>query len=456
MVHEVQRLPYTNIIINSKPLPGVNFPETISPIEFNILAEQIVEHRKNEIEKLKIIGFCGNFFEEFLPYFQNLSQLYLFEVKLELSNGYPYERVNLPNLKILEIEQSHKILEMFKANNLKKFSVLGYSNDFDENFLQYSTKLEILVIFYFNVNYFNYSSLLDLKLKVLELNFGSSHGVPMRSYRRCGNSRLKPIGTGTVNFLLTQKDNLNELSINLDEGNSGIIVEFCLKELKNFTKFSLKTQDNFYINSDKICVNESVKELEINSKFDQGVKTLMSCCPSTTSLTFNINGNLNVNILEHISISMQNLKTLQICINSLKHDIFANTNFENLEMLKNTNFENFEKLKLSGLNSDSDYIWHKIALVCPNLKELSLNYKNIEILPQKLDNVLEKCEKLEILSFNADLNIFAVLGFIELMSYKPANLKRINFSAKYYNDYFYKVINYLTRETNIKVYIKNN
>jgi len=440
MVQEVQRLPYTNIIINSKPSFGVNFPETISPIEFTNLAEQIVSHRKNEIEKLKIIGFYGHFFDELLPYFQNLSQLYLFEVTLELSNG--YERVNLLNLKILEIEQSRKILNMFKANNLKKI-IVHSRLDFDEKFLQYSTKLESLVTYWFNVNYFNSSSLLDLKLKALELNFGSSHGKFM--YAMCGNSHNKPIGTGTVNFLLTQKDHLNELSINLGEGNSGIIVKFCLKELKNLTKFSLKTQDNFYLNSDNICVNESVKEWSIKSKANFDIITLMSCCPSTMSLTLNIDKNLNLFILEHISKSMQDLKILQIFINSAR-----------LEIIKNVHFENLEKLEITKLKSGSDEIWHQIALVCPNLKELSLNYENIEILPQKLENVLEKCKKLEILSFNADFKFLAVLGFIELMSYKPANLKRINFSAKYYNDYFYKVIKYLARETNIKVYIKNN
>ena len=137
---------------------------------------------------------------------------------------------------------------------------------------------------------------------------------------------------------------------------------------------------------------------------------------------------------------MPNLKILHVSTKSIKREILTNTNFENLA-----------KLKITELNSDSDFYWHQIALDCPNLKELSLTYENIEILPQKLENVLEKCEKLEIFSFNADLNFLVVFGFIEVLFLRPVNLKTINFSAKYFNEYFYRVVKYLRKETNIKV-----
>ena len=184
-----------------------------------------------------------------------------------------------------------------------------------------------------------------------------------------------------------------------------------------------------------ICVNNSVEDVKIDGDKVFDIFNLTSCCPSATSLTLCIFDTLNFNIFEQISKSMLNLKTLKI-----------KAKFNNFD--QNLKFENLEVLKITNMSSRFEETWHKIALLCPNLKKLTLFATNFEISSKNLEIILEKCQKLEIISFKAARNFLVFQSFFNAFVNFPGKINLIKFSVWTCDGYLYEGVEYLKRETN--------
>ncbi|KAL7014402.1 hypothetical protein ACKWTF_015909 [Chironomus riparius] len=366
VIKKMERLPYKSININTGRFRVRQ--DTMTIPEFSIVIENIFKQQNHDIEKLEVTNVRGNFIIEHFRFFQNLSKLILIDVKIDLSGLYlNNDVINIPNLKFLKIYRcSDVVTSLFRAENLKIFMYQGYEN---YEFLKFSTKLENLTIVDFRLNNLKKIIQLELKLKYLSLFI-----IPEDEY-------IDSVQFDFKHFLITQQDSLQQLSIEINK--MGVeFVELCLTKLQKLTKFSFKTNKSTFLNFPIFCVNNSIKDFEIDGKINLDSCNLISWCPSATLLTLCMSESSNFNILEHISTTMLNLRTLKIQTKSANYEYFN-------QKLK---FENLEILKISNIQDNCREIWHKVAISCPNLKELTLMNHKIIIDSKIIEMVLRKCQ----------------------------------------------------------------
>jgi len=393
---------------------------------------------KNHIEKLKIVYLDGNFVRTFFPLFVDLKELRLLKI-YKNSTINSDVMISLPNLKFLEIDANHEILNKVKASNLEEIEVHGYKS-YNESFMDRSPKLKKLTFSGQCLPELKNFVPVRLKLKKLKFNIFGDHNS---NYRNNNIFRIR-----TQNFLLSQKENLEEISLNFYSGGNNeliSIIEFCLSKMKFLTKFFIKInyrELSFRRKNDKTSINDSIKNLEFHGNIDSiNLTSLISCCPSATSVTINNDRHTMIDIPNFISIYMQNIKYLTI------------TSFFN-EISPKTICENVEKLKIVKLFSRSEEVWHKIAVTCPNIKELTLNDEIVEISPQNLANVLKNCQKIEILSFSADKKFHIFKGFFEVFVDYPGNIQTVNFTAAHIEEWFYRRVAMLKKKQMFKLAVE--
>ena len=111
---------------------------------------------------------------------------------------------------------------------------------------------------------------------------------------------------------------------------------------------------------------------------------------------------------------------------------------------------------MQNFNLLDQEMWHQIALICPNLKELELIYETIKIQPMKIQKVLSKCQNLQTITFNAGMNLFCNYGFFDAFMGQNVKVKRINFYAVNFEQLFFSRVALLTARTNIQVCCRNN
>jgi len=433
MINHSKKLPYKNINIMKHQDDDI-YNDTL---RCDVIYDILVNLQKH-VEKIQVFNVDEFWPLETFSICENLAELRL----IEDDESILYESANVvffPVLKILEIKCSRdcEILDSLIAPKLEKF-VLRQSFKNLKAFLTKSENLKILKIHDACVDDFQGLDTVKLNLRTLSLGLGSFR-VEL-SFAELQEDRT---WTRTLeDFLRTQLQSLEDVTLDfmIFEDNSYKIVKICLSELK-LSKLSLKIEEN-YTKFKKLSVNNSIKILKFQGYMNnENLKHLISCCPQVTDFTLNCTSTIGSNIIKHIATSMPNMKYFEI--DSLI-----------LQIVDQIIFKNVEKLKIRLLNQE---LWHKIAMICPNLKELELIDKTVAVLPINIGKVLLLGRHLRTITFNADMNLICKDGFFDVFMKNYVKIKRINFYAVNFENLFFNRVGLLTgQRPHIQVCCRNN
>ncbi|KAL7014401.1 hypothetical protein ACKWTF_015908 [Chironomus riparius] len=432
MINQSRKLPYKTVNFMRHQDDEI-YSDTLEPfVIYDVLAnlhkhvDKIQVFNIGILWTMKIFAICDNLKELRIIDDDNLV---LFETTTV---------VNFPVLKVLEIRCSGycDVLYSIEARNLEKLIIhKSFANL--TTFLMKTEKLKVLKIYDGCVDDMQGWDTLKMRLTTLNLGLGN-----YRVYLSLRELHEERTWTNTLgDFLKSQKSSLEDVALNfiVFEDKSYEIVNACLSQLK-LKKLSLKIDKNV-TKFNKLSVNNSIKTLKFEGyTSDDNLKHLISCCPQVTSLILNFNALIGSNIFDHISKLMQNLKVFEI-------------NSSTLQISDKIILKNVEKLKIYLLNQD---LWHQLAMICPNLKELELIDKTIKADPLEIQKVLSKCQNLQTITFNAGMDFICKDGFFDVFTDKNVKVKRINFHAVNFEHLFFSRVALFTAKTNVQVCWRNN
>lgn len=433
MINYSKKLPYKNINFMKHQDDDIYNDTLRCDVIFDILF-----NLQKHVEKIQVFNIGKFWTLDTFSSCENLTELRL----IDEDESILYEAADdviFPVLKILEIKCSRdcEIPDSIKAPKLEKF-VLHKSFKNMKAFLSNSKNLKFLKIYDACVDDFQGLDTVKLNLKTLSLGLGSFR-VEL-SFAELQEDRT---WTKTLkDFLRTQSQCLEDVTLDfiIFEDNSYQIVKTCLSELK-LSKLSLKIEEN-YTKFKKLSVNNSIKILKFQGYMNnENLKHLISCCPLVTDFVLNWTSTIGSNIFSHIATSMPNMKYFEI--DALIWQIVGQIIFKNVE-----------KLKIRLLNQE---LWHKIAIICPNLKELELADKTVAVLPINIGKVLLLGRHLQTITFNADMNLICKDGFFDVFMKDYVKIKRVNFYAVNFDNLFFNRVGLLTgQRPNIQVCCRNN
>ena len=339
--------------------------------------------------------------------------------------------VELKHLKFLEIKSVRKVLCWIEAPNLKKLIIHDAANcDGIEDLLVSTGKLENLVMDQFVTSYFENPEKFKFQLKRLEIKCIKEAQLVDENERFVYHF---------IKFLKYQKESLKDLTMNFQTVYPDVILILnFINNYLNLSNFSINFKLDNVINISSTAAN-SVNcimsgYLSVLNQFQQ----IISNCENVTSLDINFDMYVETEVLNHLAVSMPNLKRLSI------HPFFT-------KVSSSTVFGNLESLKITKLREGPHTAtWYEMAMTCPNIKELSLVDEVFEISPMKLKMVLESANSLKMLNLTGWFRFEIAEDFLRVFLDENIKIWRINVYARMELEEFREKMRILTENSTIQ------
>ncbi|CAG9811615.1 unnamed protein product [Chironomus riparius] len=339
--------------------------------------------------------------------------------------------VKLNHLKFLEIKSVRKVLCWIEAPILKSFIIHDAANcDGIEELLVSTGNLEKLVMDQFVTSYFEDPENFKFQLKQLEIKSIKEAQLVDENEKFVYN---------LIKFLKTQKESLKDLTMNFSTVHPDVIkiLNFVNNHL-SLSNFSINFKLDNFIDISSTAANSVNSIMSGYLSILNNFQHIISNCENVTSLDINFDMYVDTEVLNHLAMSMPNLKRLSI------HPFFT-------KVSSSTVFEKLESLKISKLREGPHTAtWYEMAMTCPNIKELCLVDEVFEISSMKLKMVLENAKNLKILNLTGLMRFEISEEFLRIFLDDNVRIWKIEVHARMQPEEFREKMTILTENTRIQ------